>query len=113
MSDLELNSNLHLLEFLKKLVLYNICNSGWKAPELEGPAGDDVLHQDSVTLHEHSLWHQVDGQSLQLPDLHVHCAQLNTVIFNIIFNVMSIYTIGIVCVSHFFHFLFSLSIKFK
>ena len=45
-------------------------------PVLQGPAGDDVLHQDGVALHEDQLGHEVDGGPLQLPDLHVHRAQL-------------------------------------
>ena len=48
-------------------------------PELEGPAGDDVLHQHGVALHEDQLGHQADGEPLQLPDLHVHRAQLGVV----------------------------------
>ena len=44
---------------------------------LEGPAGDDVLDQDGVTLHEHQLWHQVYGGPFQIPNLHVHCAKLD------------------------------------
>ena len=46
-------------------------------PVLKGPAGDDVLHQHGVALHEDQLRHKVDGEPLQLPDLHVHSAQLN------------------------------------
>ena len=45
-------------------------------PELEGPAGDDVLHQHGVALHEDQLRHQADRLPLQLSDLHVHRAQL-------------------------------------
>ena len=50
-------------------------------PVLQGPAGDDVLHQHGVALHEDSLRHEVDGEPLQLPDLHVHRAQLNNGIY--------------------------------
>ena len=46
-------------------------------PVLQGPAGDDVLHQHGVALHEDRLRHEADGGPLQLPDLHVHRAQLN------------------------------------
>ena len=43
---------------------------------LEGPAGDDVLHQHGVALHEDLLRHQADGRPLQRSDLHVHRTQL-------------------------------------
>ena len=46
-------------------------------PVLETPTRDDILDQDCVSLHEHRLWHQVDGLSLQLSHLHVHSAELN------------------------------------
>ena len=45
-------------------------------PVLQGPAGDDVLHQHGVALHEDQLRHQADRLPLQLSDLHVHRAQL-------------------------------------
>ena len=48
-------------------------------PVLQGPAGDDVLHQHGVALHEDHLRHQADGEPLKLPDLHVHRAQLGVV----------------------------------
>ena len=53
---------------------------------LEGPAGDNVLHQYSVAFHEDQLGHQVDGLTLQLPDLHVHRAQLDSGNFQITLN---------------------------
>ena len=55
-------------------------------PVLQGPAGDDVLHQHGVALHEDQLWHQADGLLLQRPDLHVHRAQLDSDNFQITLN---------------------------
>ena len=48
-------------------------------PVLQGPAGDDVLHQHGVALHEDQLRRQADGRLLQIPDLHVHRAQLGII----------------------------------
>ena len=58
---------------------YNFLTPLTVIPVLQGPAGDDVLHQHGVALHEDQLRHQADCLTLQLPDLHVHRAQLGVV----------------------------------
>ena len=55
---------------------YNFLTPLTVIPVLQGPAGDDVLHQHGVALHEDQLRHQADRLPLQLSDLHVHRAQL-------------------------------------
>ena len=47
-----------------------------RIPKLERPAGDEVLDQNSVTLHEDLARDQVDGGPLQICYLQVHRAQL-------------------------------------
>ena len=63
---------------LEVIVIYKTCLYLLTVvPVLETPTRDDILDQDCVSLHEHRLWHQVDGLSLQLSHLHVHSAELN------------------------------------
>ena len=62
-----------LIENIQNLVFIH------SLPVLQWPSGDDVLHQHGVALHEDQLRHEVDAEPLQLPDLHVHSAQLSGV----------------------------------
>ena len=78
-NNLQINSSTRITLNTKFSIsaYYNFLTPLTVIPVLEGPAGDDVLHQHGVALHEDQLGHQADGGPLQLPDLHVHRAQLS------------------------------------